>query len=92
MASTSLPEYPNNPAKGTSYFTPEQVIPAGSAKSPQPDGQPIPKLFQPLTIRGLTFHNRIMMSPMVSNLKYTMLICLETINCCHKRVPLYTSN
>jgi 2,4-dienoyl-CoA reductase-like NADH-dependent reductase (Old Yellow Enzyme family) len=54
----------NEPAKGISYFTPAQIPPAGSAKNPQSDGSPIPKLFQPLTIRGTTFQNRIFVSPM----------------------------
>ncbi|KZT70798.1 FMN-linked oxidoreductase [Daedalea quercina L-15889] len=47
-----------------SYFTPRQDPPAGTALDPQPDGKPIPKLFQPLAIRGLELHNRIVMSPM----------------------------
>jgi 2,4-dienoyl-CoA reductase-like NADH-dependent reductase (Old Yellow Enzyme family) len=54
----------NEPAKGISYFTPAQNPPAGSAKNPQSDGSPIPKLFQPFTIRGTTFQNRIFVSPM----------------------------
>lgn len=60
----SLPDIPNLPAEGISYYTPLQEVPSGTAKSPQPDGRLIPKLFQPLTIRGLTFQNRIMVSPM----------------------------
>jgi hypothetical protein len=47
------------PAKGISYFTPAQDPPAGTAAEPQSDSSPTPKLFQPLTIRGVTFHNRI---------------------------------
>lgn len=54
----------NTPAPGVSYFTPLQDPPAGTAVVPQPDGKPIPKLFQPLTIRGVTFQNRIFVSPM----------------------------
>ncbi|MCJ1351022.1 MAG: hypothetical protein MMC33_001004 [Icmadophila ericetorum] len=54
----------NRPAKGISYFTPHQSPPAGTALDPQPDGSHPPKLFQPLTIRGVTFHNRIMLSPL----------------------------
>ena len=39
---------------------PEQKQPAsGTAVVPQPDGKPIPKLFQPLKIRGVEFQNRI---------------------------------
>ncbi|KAI6011495.1 hypothetical protein BKA83DRAFT_4573526 [Pisolithus microcarpus] len=47
----------NKPAPAISYYTPAQVPAAGTAYDPQPDGQPIPKLFQPLKIRGTTFHN-----------------------------------
>ncbi|KAL1966958.1 hypothetical protein VTN77DRAFT_3702 [Rasamsonia byssochlamydoides] len=54
----------NKPAKGISYFTPAQEPPAGTAANPQSDGSQPPKLFQPLTIRGLTFHNRIGLSPL----------------------------
>lgn len=31
---------------------------------PQPNGNAIPSLFQPLTIRGATFQNRIMLPPL----------------------------
>ncbi|KIW16425.1 hypothetical protein PV08_06477 [Exophiala spinifera] len=54
----------NKPAEGISYFTPAQVPPAGTAKDPQSDNHPIPKIFQPLTIRGVTFQNRIWLSPL----------------------------
>lgn len=53
---------PNNrnvPAEGIPYFTPAQVPPAGSAYATQPEGVPIPLLFQPLRIRGVEFQNRI---------------------------------
>ncbi|KAL8933094.1 MAG: hypothetical protein Q9211_005965 [Gyalolechia sp. 1 TL-2023] len=50
----------NEPAAGVPYFTPAQTPPAGVASDPQPDGSHPPKLFQPLTLRGLTLHNRIM--------------------------------
>lgn len=46
-------------AEGISYFTPAQSPPAGTARSPQTSGKAIPKLFQPLTIRGQTFQNRL---------------------------------
>jgi len=49
----------NIAAKGVSYFTPAQIPPAGTALDPQPCGSQIPKLFQPLKIRGVEFHNRI---------------------------------
>ncbi|KAK5509683.1 NADH-dependent flavin oxidoreductase [Exophiala xenobiotica] len=47
-----------------SYFTPAQIPPAGTAADPQPHGKPIPKLFTPLKIRGITLQNRIMLSPL----------------------------
>ncbi|KAJ5589631.1 hypothetical protein N7537_012309 [Penicillium hordei] len=53
-----------NPAEGISYFTPAQSPPAGTARNPQTSGKPIPKLFQPLTIRGQTFQNRLGVAPM----------------------------
>ncbi|KAL9099401.1 MAG: hypothetical protein Q9163_005099 [Psora crenata] len=54
----------NEPAKGISYFTPAQKPPSGTASDPQPDGSHPPKLFQPLKLRGVTFQNRIMLSPL----------------------------
>ena len=51
---------PNLPAKGVSYYTPAQSPPAGTASDPQLDGSHLPKLFQPLKLRGVTFQNRIM--------------------------------
>ncbi|KAK0495078.1 hypothetical protein EDD18DRAFT_1396401 [Armillaria luteobubalina] len=54
----------NVPAPGVSFFTPEQNPPAGTAVLPQPDGKSLPTLFQPITIRGMTFPNRIFVSPM----------------------------
>lgn len=53
----------NEPAEGIDYYTPAQVPPAGVASDPQPDGSHPPKLFQPLKLRGLTLHNRIMVQP-----------------------------
>ena len=50
----------NEAAKGISYYTPTQNPPAGTASDPQPNGAPIPKLFQPLKLRGVTFQNRLM--------------------------------
>lgn len=49
----------NIAAEGISYFTPAQVPSAGTALDPQPCGGQIPKLFQPLKIRGVEFQNRI---------------------------------
>ncbi|KAI6040870.1 hypothetical protein EDC04DRAFT_2867398 [Pisolithus marmoratus] len=54
----------NKPAPAISYYTPAQVPAAGTAYVPQPDGKPIPKLFQPIKVRGTTFHNRIFLSPL----------------------------
>ncbi|KAJ5579545.1 uncharacterized protein N7459_005530 [Penicillium hispanicum] len=58
------PDVPVKPAEGISYFTPAQSPPAGTARDPQTSGKPIPKLFQPLTIRGQTFQNRVGVAPM----------------------------
>ncbi|KAG2081671.1 hypothetical protein BD769DRAFT_1633570 [Suillus cothurnatus] len=46
----------NKPAPG--------VPAAGTAFDPQPDGNRIPKLFQPIRIKGTIFHNRIFLSPL----------------------------
>ena len=54
----------NDAAPGISYYTPAQIPPSGSAKEPQSDGDAVPKLFQPLKVRGTTFQNRIFVSPM----------------------------
>ncbi|CAL5874212.1 uncharacterized protein PFLUO_LOCUS8500 [Penicillium psychrofluorescens] len=60
----ALPDVDNRPAEGISYFTPAQIPAAGSAARPQSNGQEPPKLFQPFTIRGVTFPNRIGLSPL----------------------------
>ncbi|KAK0226548.1 hypothetical protein IW262DRAFT_1457774 [Armillaria fumosa] len=60
----AFPANANVPAPGVSFFTPEQNPPAGTAVLPQPDGKSLPTLFQPITIRGVTFPNRIFVSPM----------------------------
>ncbi|KAH9905611.1 FMN-linked oxidoreductase [Xylariomycetidae sp. FL2044] len=54
----------NEAAEGVPFFSPAQKPPAGTALDPQPNGQPIPKLFTPLKIRGITMPNRIMVSPL----------------------------
>ncbi|KAH8108445.1 hypothetical protein DFH11DRAFT_1632881 [Phellopilus nigrolimitatus] len=59
-----MPSVANKPAPSVPYFTPAQVPPSGTALSPQPDGKPIPRVFQPIKIRGVEFHNRIFVSPM----------------------------
>lgn len=58
------PSLLNKPAEGVPFFTPVQDPPSGTAVDPQPDGAPIPTLFKPLTIRGVTFQNRIFVSPL----------------------------
>lgn len=63
-AGASPPGLANEAAADSPYFTPAQNPPAGTALDPQPDGAPIPKLFTPLTVRGVTFPNRIMLSPL----------------------------
>jgi len=54
----------NRAAPGIPYYTPAQIPPAGTAVDPQPNGKPIPKLFKPLKLRGLTLQNRTMLSPL----------------------------
>ena len=54
----------NRPAAGISYYSPAQFPPSGTASDPQPAGKKIPKLFQPLKVRGVTFQNRIFLSPL----------------------------
>ncbi|CDO69103.1 hypothetical protein BN946_scf185042.g5 [Trametes cinnabarina] len=63
MATSNHFEF-NRPAPNTSYFTPAQYPPAGTAFDPQPNGKPIPTLFKPLKIRGVEFQNRIWLSPL----------------------------
>jgi hypothetical protein len=58
----SLPNVPNPAASGISYYTPAQAHAAGTAINPQPKGNSIPLLFQPLKIRGVEFQNRIFVS------------------------------
>ncbi|KAE9373389.1 FMN-linked oxidoreductase [Stipitochalara longipes BDJ] len=54
----------NYAAENTTYYTPKQSIPAGTSVIPQNNGRSIPKLFQPLKLRGLELQNRILVSPM----------------------------
>lgn len=53
------PDVPIKPAEGVSFFTPAQSPPAGTARNPQTSGKAIPKLFQPLNVRGVNFQNRL---------------------------------
>ncbi|KAF2148786.1 NADH:flavin oxidoreductase/NADH oxidase [Myriangium duriaei CBS 260.36] len=55
----------NRSAPGISYFTPLQSPPAGTALIPEGSSpSSIPKLFQPLRIRGMLMQNRIALSPL----------------------------
>ncbi|KAK8182616.1 NADH-dependent flavin oxidoreductase [Phyllosticta citribraziliensis] len=58
------PDLVNRAAEGVPYFTPAQNPPSGTAWEPQSGGKPIPKLFQPLKIRGITLQNRIGLAPL----------------------------
>ncbi|KAH9934527.1 FMN-linked oxidoreductase [Epithele typhae] len=58
------PAYEIAPAPETSFFTPAQVPPAGTAPA-SVQKKPLPKLFQPIEIRGVEFQNRLWVSPMV---------------------------
>ncbi|KAI0975556.1 hypothetical protein F4678DRAFT_417644 [Xylaria arbuscula] len=48
--------------EGISYYSPLQNPPAGTGLNL--DHRPIPKLFTPVTIRGVTFPNRIFLAPL----------------------------
>lgn len=50
----------NAPAPGIPYFTPAQNPPAGTPLDPSA----APTLFQPYRMRGVTLHNRVVVSPM----------------------------
>ena len=54
----------NKAADNMPYFTPAQIPAPGTALDDQSPGKPIPKLFTPIKIRGLTMQNRIWVSPM----------------------------
>ncbi|PTB36175.1 uncharacterized protein TrAFT101_000142 [Trichoderma asperellum] len=54
----------NVAAKNVPFFTPEQDPVAGSPSATQSSGNPVPKLFTPLKIRGVEMPNRIWVSPM----------------------------
>lgn len=51
----------NNAAKDVSFYTPEQLPPAGTISDSVTD---VPAVFKPLKIRDLTFHNRVWVAPM----------------------------
>ena len=54
----------NEAALGIPFYTPAQIPAPGTALESQALGRPIPKLFTPLKIRGVTMQNRIWVSPM----------------------------
>ncbi|TCD67429.1 hypothetical protein EIP91_012401 [Steccherinum ochraceum] len=59
----------NAPAPNISYYTPSQFPAAGTAAVPQDYPRSnrerlVPKLFEPLKIRGLEFQNRLWLSPL----------------------------
>jgi hypothetical protein len=45
------------------YFTPQHIISPGTPAAPEAT-KSVPKLFQPLTIRGTTLRNRVLVAPM----------------------------
>ncbi|CUM67074.1 uncharacterized protein PRCAT00004763001 [Priceomyces carsonii] len=58
-ANTSVPT-----SKAVPYYLPQPDTPAGTAFHPQPNGAALPKVFQPLKVKNVTFQNRIQVSPM----------------------------
>ncbi|CAE7204298.1 unnamed protein product, partial [Rhizoctonia solani] len=63
---TVPPLFKNVPAPGANAYYPLNDPPIGTPLSEEeyPQNKDIPKLFQPLTIRGVEFKNRIWVSPM----------------------------
>ncbi|CBX96213.1 hypothetical protein IAQ61_001389 [Plenodomus lingam] len=57
-------ELRNKAAPNAPYFTPEQSPPAGTALGMLDGSSKIPKLFQPLKLRGLQLQNRLALSPL----------------------------
>lgn len=60
MTGSSSQKLANTRAPGVPFFTPAQNPPAGTPLDPAS----APTLFQPLRTRGVTLHNRIVVSPM----------------------------
>lgn len=58
------PRLANRASPAVPYFTPLQDPPAGTALVAKGKNDHVPKLFRPLKLRGLTLHNRIMLSPL----------------------------
>src|SRR5262245_24585304 len=48
----------------TTDSTPNNEFPTQDSPAPVLNGNHLPKLFQPIAIRGETFHNRLFVSPM----------------------------
>ena len=60
--SSPLDNLDNPGVEGLPYFTPKHAVPPGT---PNPKNTaPVPTLFKPLTIRGATLRNRILVAPM----------------------------
>lgn len=66
----AVPDVDIAPAEGIPYFTPAQSPAAGTAANPQTSGNAIPKLYTPLTVRGVTFQNRLGVCPIPSFIEY----------------------
>lgn len=64
----AVPDVDIAPAEGIPYFTPAQSPAAGTAANPQTSGNAIPKLYTPLTVRGVTFQNRLGVCPSLINM------------------------
>lgn len=54
----------NVPAPGVSFYTPRQTPSAGTALHNTESTETPSKLFTPLTLRGVTFQNRLFLSPL----------------------------
>ena len=57
MPGPTTTQIPNVPAPDVPFFTPAQYPPSGTAVAD--DASSLPKLFQPIKIRGGEFQNRI---------------------------------
>jgi 2,4-dienoyl-CoA reductase-like NADH-dependent reductase (Old Yellow Enzyme family) len=58
------PQDYNRGASGVEYFTPEHITSPGTPVADAKSSKPLPTLFKPLTIRGTTLRNRILVAPM----------------------------
>ena len=84
----------NEAALSVPFYTPAQIPAPGTALESQPSGKPIPKLFTPLKIRGVTVQNRIWVSPMCQysaqngfhspwHLAHYGAMAQRGVSCCH---------